>query len=147
MAEGLLNFGFEHSPELRNEMIVKSCGLAALVDQSADEIAVDLMQAKGIDISTHRAQQLELSHVLWADLILVMESCHRDEILSCAPSSRGKVFRLGHFSDIDIHDPYRKPRAIYAEALKLIETSVSEWIHETMQTRTDFRRSNLKNYD
>ena len=113
---------------------VRSCGLTALTGQPADPAAVELMQERGIDITSHRATPIDIAKINWADLVLVMESWQKDEIQMRVPSSTGKVFRLGHFSDSDIPDPYRAPKDKFAEALRLIEQSVSLWVNETIRS-------------
>ena len=143
MAEGLLKCAFDGAlADSKVEINVKSCGITALLESPAVEIAVDLMLKRGIDITGHRAQQLDTNLTNWADLILVMEESHREVIHTQAPSSRGKVFRLGHFSDIDIPDPYRQTRAVFSEVLDLIDIGVSKWVDEISRTKaaTNFHK-------
>ena len=39
----------------------------------------------------------------------------------------GKVHRLGKWSDIDIPDPYKKPKVAFEHALVLIEQGLKDW--------------------
>ena len=66
--------------------------------------------------------------------MLVMEESHRKVIQTHEPSSRGKDFRVGHFSNFDIPDPYRQPKEKFGEVLGLIDLSVSNWVHEISRT-------------
>jgi len=135
MAEGLLKHAFDRAiTKLKTEFNVRSCGITALVESPAVENAVDLMLERGIDISDHRAQQLDSKLIGWADLILVMENSHREVIQTRVPSSCGKVFRLGHYSDSDIDDPYRQTKKKFGEILDLIDIGVSEWVYEISRT-------------
>jgi protein-tyrosine phosphatase len=111
-----------------NGVSVSSAGLGALVDYPADDHAIDLMDARGLDISGHRARQLTPELVKASDLIVVMESGHRRVILENEPAARGKVFRLGEWQDQDIPDPYRQPVEAFEESLELIEQGVVEWV-------------------
>jgi len=123
MAEALLQ------SRLHNRNItVSSAGLGALVGQPADEIARNLLKELGIDISSHRARQLDAELLRSAELILVMEAWQQKEIEKLFPPSRGKVYRIGHWGNFDIADPYRKPREAFEAALAAIERGIDEWI-------------------
>ena len=111
----------------KEEVVVESAGLGALVDEPASEFSVKLMQERGLDISGHRAQQLTPELITRADLILVMESGHRRAIDTNEPTARGKVYRLGEWQDIEIPDPYRQPREAFEETLELIDKGVADW--------------------
>jgi protein-tyrosine phosphatase len=135
MAEALLLQSFAQSAQGRAESnAVRSSGLTALTGEPADPAAVQLMQERGIDITGHRAKQIDTEQINWADLVLVMETVHRDIIQVQVPSSRGKVFRLGHFANADIPDPYRQSKERFAEVLQMIDENVSRWVHETIRS-------------
>ena len=103
--------------------VVESAGIAALVGRPADPTAVALMAERGIDISGHLARQLTPELAAGFDLVLVMEQWHRREVEVIAPAMRGRVHRFGNF---DVPDPYRQPRAVFADALELIERGIAE---------------------
>ena len=109
---------------------VESAGLGALADEPATEHAVALMSERGIDISSHRARQLQPELVNKADLILVMESGHKKAIETADVTVRGKVFRLGETSDRDIADPYRRSRAVFEEVLEDIDEGIADWVKQ-----------------
>jgi protein-tyrosine phosphatase len=135
MAEALFRRSYAHLFGTAGSGIeVRSCGLTAMVDQPADPAAIVLMRERGMDISAHRARQIDTELIAWADLVLVMERLHKDLIQAQMPSSKGKVFRLGHFSDIDIPDPYRQSIDRFAEVLQLIDENVASWVQETIQS-------------
>ncbi len=125
MAEALLR---ERLPADEREFEVQSAGLGALVGHPADEIAQKLMHREGIDISGHRARQVDSKLVHWADLILVMETSQKKALEADEPSARGRVYRLGEWGDFDVPDPYRQPEKAFEQALTLISQGVSEWI-------------------
>ena len=110
------------------EMTVESAGLGALVGHPADEFAIELMRERGIDITSHRAQQLHPDMVKAADLILVMEHGHKQAIDAMDQAARGKVQRLGEWQDMEIGDPYRQSKEVFAEALQDIEDGVADWV-------------------
>ncbi|MFT4192206.1 MAG: low molecular weight protein-tyrosine-phosphatase [Comamonas sp.] len=120
MAEALLA---QALPQAR----VHSAGIGALVGHAADDHAIALMKARGLDISAHRAQQLDTRLCQQHDLLLVMERQHKTFIEQQFPFARGKVFCLGQFENIDIPDPYQQDRAAFEYALQLIDQGVATW--------------------
>lgn len=106
---------------------VASAGLGALVGQGADPLALELMQARGIDISAHRAQQISTALCNQADIILVMDEEQRRYIEKQYPQARGKVFRLAEQAKLDVPDPYRQPQDAFEHALSLIDQGVGHW--------------------
>ena len=128
MAEALLHRVLkDYDVDAVRSISVSSCGLTAVVDSPAAELAVEVMDECGIDIRAHRGRQIDPQLVDWADLVLVMEESHRKAIHRLRPSSRGKVFRIGHFDSIDVPDPYRKPKEAFIAALGIIRKGVAQW--------------------
>lgn len=107
---------------------VASAGLGALVGHTADPLAQALMAERGIDISPHRARQLGTAELAAVELVLVMEGWQQREIEKKFPQARGKVYRLGHWGDFEIEDPYRKPRQAFEQALSGIEQGIEQWL-------------------
>ena len=107
---------------------VRSAGVGTLRNYPADEPARDLMQARGLDISPHRAQQATPELARWADLILVMESQQRDTVFDIDPTARGKTYLLGHWIGQEVQDPYKQSDDVYTRALSLIEEGLDSWM-------------------
>ena len=124
MAEALLRNALRG----QDGITVESAGLGALVGHPAADFAVELMAERGIDIASHRAQQLTPDLVSKADLILVMESGHRQVIDENDLTARGKVHRLGEWQDKEIADPYRQDKTAFSEALADIESGIASWV-------------------
>lgn len=112
----------------QNNCSVFSAGIGALVGHKSDEKAVQLMLARGLDISGHRATQLNTQMVRKADLILVMELAHKIDIENKEPSAKGKVFRLGEWGGYDINDPYQLDLAAFESVLVQIDQGVNQWV-------------------
>lgn len=104
-----------------------SAGLSALVGKPADPLAVEVAAAHGLDLTGQRAQQLAGWMCEKAELILVMEQRHKNEIEQQYPLVRGKVFRLGELGKFDIADPYRQPKAAFDTAYADIARGVADW--------------------
>lgn len=108
--------------------IIHSAGLGALSGKDIEPTAREVLLGHGIDPAQHIARQLTPSMLAEADLILAMEKGHINQISSIAPQARGKSFLLGKWqNDVEIPDPYRKPKAAFEEAYTLIEQSLNEW--------------------
>lgn len=121
MAEGLLKAALPRAS-------VRSAGLGALIGMPADEAAVRLMDARGIDIAPHRAVQVTGDMCKRSDLVLVMSSDQRKRLEQLYPFACGKVFRLGESDKRDVPDPYRQPETAFREALQLIDSGVHAWL-------------------
>lgn len=106
---------------------VASAGLDAMVGHSADPIAQQIVQAKGMDLSGHRAQQVSALLCRQHDLILVMEISHKAELLRRYPEARGKVFLMHSDNNNDIEDPYRKGQEAFENAFKAIDSGAEYW--------------------
>lgn len=126
MAEGLLKLALTTSGQ--GDCVVSSAGLGALVGHPPDAKACQLMMKKDIDISGHRACQLNKVMIRKADLILVMESSHKSAIEEFDPCAKGKVFRLGNWGNYDIPDPYQQNLSAFVTSFNLIERGISEWL-------------------
>lgn len=126
MAEVLLRQSFHQAGN--SATAIASAGIAAIVGYSATEIAQQLMASRGLDISGHRATQLVPDMLLQADLVLVMEKEQQQVVERMQPAARGRVFRLGEWSQIDIPDPYRQSIEVYREVLDMIDKGISDWM-------------------
>jgi protein-tyrosine phosphatase len=107
---------------------VHSAGLAAMVGRPADVISQDLMLERRIDISGHRARQIQTAHITEADLVLVMDKQQQKQVESSVPGARGKVHSLGKWGEFDIPDPYRGSRAEFEASLALIDRGLNDWL-------------------
>jgi protein-tyrosine phosphatase len=110
---------------------VWSAGLHAVVGHGAETTASEIAMEHGLDLSAHRAQQVAGWMCTHADLVLVMESGHQQELEKRYPTARGKIHRLGEFGPqggFDIADPYRQPRAAFEAAHAAIARGVDEWV-------------------
>lgn len=107
---------------------VRSAGLGALVGHPADEHVQRLMQRRGLDVSAHRAVQVNRDMLRWADLILVMEDPHRLQVRTLEPTVAGKVMLLGHWIGREIGDPFRQTLEVFEHTEALIDQAIDAWI-------------------
>jgi protein-tyrosine phosphatase len=125
MAEVAMRGAIERSGKA---ITVRSAGLGALVGHPADANAQTIARERGLDLSEHRAVQVNREMLHWADLVLVMEDAHREELRVREPSAAGKTMLLGHWSQAQVEDPYRGDLAQFEQSMSLIERSIADWI-------------------
>jgi protein-tyrosine phosphatase len=124
MAEGLLR----QAVNVRERNVrIASAGIAALVGESADPIAIALTRERGVDIGGHRARQLTGKMIRGFSLILAMDRQQVNWMHQAWPQVRGRVFRWGHWQDCDVPDPHRKGRQAFIQALDHIDAGLEDW--------------------
>lgn len=114
--------------ELGEGYEVRSAGLGALVDHGPDEKALKVALQNGLDISSHRARQITMDMLKWADLVLTMEEGQKKNLLLKYPWLEGKVFRYGDPAQIDVPDPYRRPESAFVMAWNFINKLTPMWV-------------------
>lgn len=112
-----------------DDIHVASAGLQAMVGDSIDPTAQEVLLEHGMDGSAHRARQASRAMLAAADLILVMEKKHLNAIARDAPQVSGKAFLLGKWrDDREIPDPYRQSKPAFDHVYALIEDGVAGWL-------------------
>lgn len=109
---------------------IDSAGLSAVVDHHADAKAIDVMGADNIDMTSHIAKQINEELVVTADLILTMSTNQTKWIEDQWPHCRGKTFRIGHWIDKDIADPYGHNESAFETAKQDIIDSLDQWFNK-----------------
>lgn len=107
---------------------VRSAGLGALIGHPADPLACAVCADHGLDLSSHIARPLLRDELLASDLVLTMSQGQTQELTQRYPMMRGRVYRIGHWQDVDVADPYKMPKAAFEAAYDLIETGVASWL-------------------
>ena len=120
MAEALLKQRFPNK-------IIDSAGVGALVGHPADPAALEIMTNQQIDITTHVAKQIDEQLAKKADLIFTMSDGQTKWIEERWPFCRGKTFKIGHWSDKDIADPYEHEMSAFETAYQGIVDGIEQW--------------------
>lgn len=120
MAEALLKQRYPHKN-------IDSAGVGALVGHSADPAALEIMAGQKIDITNHVAKQIDEGLAKKADLIFTMSDSQTKWIEERWPFCRGKTFKLGHWQDKDIADPYKHEMSAFQTAYQDIVVSLEQW--------------------
>ena len=120
MAEALLKQRFPNKN-------IDSAGVGALVGHPADLTALEIMTEQQLDITKHVAKQLDESLAKKADIIFTMSDGQTKWIEERWPFCRGKTFKLGHWKDKDIADPYKHEKSAFQTAYQDIVDSLEQW--------------------
>ena len=101
MAEGVFKNVLEERTKGNSKIDVISAGISALPGISPTFEAISVMFEQSIDISRHKAIQVQEDLLKKADLILVMSNTHKDYILRKFPFVWNKVFLLKEYAQKD----------------------------------------------
>jgi protein-tyrosine-phosphatase len=94
---------------------VGSAGTWAMVARRASRYSIEVAKRGGLDISEHRANMVEETHMNHADLILTMEVGHAEALRAEFPRQAHKVHMLAEMvgRTYNIADPYGGPLEEY----------------------------------
>jgi protein-tyrosine phosphatase len=123
-----------HCPLERLEergFVVLSAGVSVGYESSANPHAVEVLRRKGLDLTDHRSQQLNETHVRFADHIFAMTRNHRETILSHWPGvdTRLSVLRM---DGGDIADPFGGSEGVYETCAGQIESEIDKRLDEIL---------------
>lgn len=120
---------FRHVLSDAANVSVQSAGLEALSGVPMPPILHNVLVAKGYAIPVDSSSmRLTMPMLHWADLVLVMETSQRYEVLRRYPFATGKVWTLGHWLGSEVHDPVGGDQALFEASLALIERSANSWL-------------------
>ena len=109
-------------------LAVSSAGLHALAGQGIDPESRAAAERFGLSVEGHIARQFTREIGQAADVLLVMEQVHRQEIARLWPQFLGKTFLIGHFEDgKQIADPYRKGSMLHIHMAEQVLESALRW--------------------
>ena len=124
---------------------VKSAGTFAAEDMPATPEAIDVMEARGMDIRRHRSQQFDADLADWSDLILTMEAKHIEQIEAMAPDAEGKTHTLlaygedmdGYPGDdrYDIPDPFGESYETYEACADAMEAGIAKAVQRLVKAK------------
>lgn len=135
------------------DVTVSSVGTWAYDGNPAMPEAVEVVRARGLDLSAHSSRPLDASELARADVIVAMTSVHRREILDVDPGIAHKIVLMKELTELalegdlpdvaerrlerllgaarpewrralDLDDPIGKPVGAYERAVAQIELGV-----------------------
>lgn len=101
----------------------------------AMENAVIVMSEHGIDISSHRAQSINIDLIDWSDLILTMTATHKQYIDTNFANAGDKVYLLTEYvgEKGDIFDPVLSGIEVYRECVVQLEDLLGKLKQKIME--------------
>jgi len=133
MAEGLLKHKLAGVGDAWSGVNVISAGVAASEGAMASQQAVDVMEAKGIDIACHESRPLSDAIMHRADVVLTMTRGHRAAILAAWPDMSDRVHTLRPDGG-DIADPVGGSVELYEQCARQIGESLDTWFARLSDT-------------
>ena len=106
---------------------IDSAGLSAVIGNPVDPKSQQVMTPYNINMSDHVAKQITENLVTTADIIFTMSDSQTKWIESHWPHCRGKTFRIGHWLDKDIADPYQHDESAFEVVKQDIVNSLEKW--------------------
>lgn len=102
-----------------------------------------------MDVSSHRAKNIDLKMIEKADIVFTMEKRHRDELLRRFPGADSKVYILQEYAEkkeeaegregelYDINDPMGGPREEYERTAKVLKESIERIVEYWLRGEKD----------
>jgi len=130
MAEGIMRSLLQRAG--MESVQVESAGVFAINGMGSTRETQRVLLDAGIDATGHRTRALTPQMVQDADLVLVMEPLHAEEILHRVPSAKGKLHLLKPYGlapneavgSPNIPDPIGKPLEVYEVCFAEIREAV-----------------------
>jgi protein-tyrosine phosphatase len=106
-------------------MSVRSAGLISKWrDQSAHSAMINAARRLGYDLTAHRAQQITLDMLDWADSVLAMDASVLTTLRAVGGPENENKLRL-YLGDRDVPDPMGQDDAAFDECAVLIEAGTA----------------------
>ena len=134
MAEAILKRLVSERPDA-TQWHIESAGTWAINGRSAAELAQYVMQSMGMDISTHKSQPVTQDLIQRFDLILTMESNHKEGLIAGFKYDTNRIYMISEMVGLvmDIPDPIGCQLEDYEETAHMLEhmlTDGLEWIYQ-----------------
>ena len=134
MAEAILKRLVSKRPDA-TQWHIESAGTWALNGCPAAELSQYVMQSMGMDISSHQSQPVSLDLIQRFDLILTMESNHKEGLIAEFGQDKHRIFMLSEMIGLmmDIPDPVRGQLVDFEETARLLERILTDGLEQIFQ--------------
>ena len=131
MAEGLLKKRLQEIG--KTGITVRSAGVIAVDGYPPTNETVQVMKDEGVDQAAFRSTRLTDKMIKESDLILVMETGHKLEIIKRVPEAVSKTFLLMEYGKagsakrngrLDVQDPIGYPIGEYKKCMTVIKQEI-----------------------
>jgi protein-tyrosine-phosphatase len=102
---------------------VDSAGTGVGLD-SATPDAIECMAEYGLNLNSHQPKSINSHLVQWSDLVLVMESRHKEVVLSRFPNAAKKTHLLSEYvgESGGVPDPYLQGIVVYRKCAATLQS-------------------------
>lgn len=110
---------------------IRSAGTFGARGLSPTREALEVISREGIDPAGLGSKTLTDEFINWADVILVMESAHKNKIIDMVPEAAAKVKYLAEYGAAEgqsIPDPIGRSLEYYVECFNSIKSHIEELI-------------------
>ena len=123
----------------KDSIIISSAGVAAVDGMSPTDETIKVMKEDGVDASDYKTKNVTADMIKKADLILTMESVHKDKILRISPEAKNKTFLLKEYGGgstvfnpkgFSVHDPIGKSIEEYRITRDDIKREIERFVGE-----------------
>ncbi len=117
---------------------VFSAGVFAGVGEKASQTAAAALRRNGVDLSKHRARQLDKAMLDEADLIVALGAGHRAHIGRISPKALAKTHLLMEYADkpeTDVADPYGGSQETYSACFEEMKPALDNLLIELLKKR------------
>jgi protein-tyrosine phosphatase len=93
-------------------------------DVKPEANVVTLLSGRGVDVSAHRAEQLNANDVRHSDVILTLTAKHKSKVIDMFPDAKDKTFTLAEYATgkaKDVDDAWGKSIDVYRIMFKQVE--------------------------
>ena len=134
MAEAILKRLVSKRPDA-TQWRIESAGTWALNGSPAAELSQYVMQSMGMDISSHQSQPVSLDLIQRFDLILTMESNHKEGLIAEFRYDTNRIYMLSEMIGLrkDIPDPIGGQMVDYEETAHLLERILTDGLERIYQ--------------
>jgi len=146
MAQGLFESMLKEKAENENNYNILSAGISVIPGMSPTPEAISVMFEQGIDISQHKALQLQEDLVKKADLILVMSNTHKDYIKTKFTLAQDKIYLLKKFAQVsefksiqktdenyEVVDPLGRPIEFYRIVARQLKENLEKILNKILE--------------
>lgn len=134
MAAALLKEHLQAHKLPLNEWRIESAGTWAQEGEPASEGSSVVMARRGVDLSEHRSRMVSKKMLKEFDLILTMESGHKEAMQIEFPEIASRIFMLSEMQGISapVRDPYGGPLTGYEVTAETIERMLARGFYRIL---------------
>lgn len=135
----LQNFLSQYRPAALKRLKITSAGTKAISGGRPNDVVALIARKNGFSLRQHTAEPVSARLMKKADLVLVMEQVHKNDLLKKYPQAKDKVFRLMEYGwqkdgesedSFDVPDPTGKNAEDFQAFIETAHFEADRILHE-----------------